>query len=149
MLAAAPLGTGHAARHSHRTARQELHRSVAVYRCATVYSRPRRRRRLRSVAQTLGSSVPTLGDGADGNHDGTIDVADYEIWRTHFGQTSGAASGSFASAPEPSTVALLIVLRPNFTVVASQRHLGVLSRGSASIMDGRTKFTRSWFSRNA
>jgi hypothetical protein len=43
----------------------------------------------------------------DYNDDGTIDAADYVVWRDNFGQTAGSASASSASAtptaPEPVT----------------------------------------------
>ena len=63
----------------------------------------------------------------DFNNDGTVDAADYvvwrknpggiytqndfNIWRTHFGQTadSGAGVGPNATVPEPTTLVMLIV----------------------------------------
>jgi hypothetical protein len=67
----------------------------------------------------------TALDG-DYNGDGSVDAADYvvwrkglgtsytqndySVWRTHFGQTAGSVSGAGANAavPEPATVVLLI-----------------------------------------
>jgi GH35 family endo-1,4-beta-xylanase len=44
---------------------------------------------------------------ADGNGDGSINDADYAVWRTHFGTTYGDNALS-AAVPEPSTPLLLI-----------------------------------------
>jgi hypothetical protein len=70
-------------------------------------------------------SVVAAGVPGDFNHDGTVDAADYVVWRktgingpsgydtwrANFGQTAG--SGSVASAngtvPEPATFVMLIV----------------------------------------
>ena len=42
---------------------------------------------------------------------GTVSAADYDVWRTHFGQTagSGAGAGSNTAVPEPATVTLVIL----------------------------------------
>ena len=50
--------------------------------------------------------------GADGDGNLTIDSADYDVWRAHFGQTApGSGSGQTLSAavPEPATVWLLAI----------------------------------------
>ena len=65
------------------------------------------------------ASIPELP--GDFNHDGTVDAADYvvwrknlashrhksdyNIWRTHFGEPTGSGSGASANAtvPEPAT----------------------------------------------
>jgi hypothetical protein len=70
--------------------------------------------------------TPTGIEG-DFNHDGTVDSADYvvwrkglgttydqndyEAWRSHFGQTAGSGSGAAANAavPEPASIVLLIM----------------------------------------
>ena len=75
------------------------------------------------VLQVIESNV-LLGDY---NFDGTVDAADYvvwrkgldttymqddyDVWRTHFGQTAGSGSGSFDNnfVPEPTSAAMLIV----------------------------------------
>ena len=46
---------------------------------------------------------------ADGNGNGVVDAADYVLWRKTFGQTSGGGSGSLGPvlAPEPSVMAML------------------------------------------
>lgn len=60
----------------------------------------------------------------DFNHDGTVDAADYTVWRdglgdeydqsdyndwkSHFGQSQGAGAASTAAVPEPATVVLLL-----------------------------------------
>ncbi len=59
---------------------------------------------------SLGQSGSGLA--ADGNGDSHVDNADYDLWKLHFGEVaivgSGAGSGSLASAPEPSSVLLLV-----------------------------------------
>ena len=60
----------------------------------------------------------------DYNLDGTVDAADYVVWRktdgtpagynawrTHFGQTAGSGSSTVANAavPEPSTLVMLVL----------------------------------------
>ncbi|MEX0611299.1 MAG: pentapeptide repeat-containing protein [Pirellulales bacterium] len=67
------------------------------------------------------AAAPSLP--GDFNLDGTVDAADYvvwrknygtpaayNVWRTHFGQTAGSGSGTDANAavPEPSTLVLLL-----------------------------------------
>jgi hypothetical protein len=44
---------------------------------------------------------------ADGNGDGNIDNADYDVWQAHFGTTYGENMLGFAAVPEPATVLLL------------------------------------------
>src|SRR5262245_30948997 len=62
---------------------------------------------------TLGSSSFLL---ADGNMNGTVDAADYVVWRNNlglsvtgppFGSSAGSLAANVASIPEPATVALL------------------------------------------
>ncbi len=48
------------------------------------------------------------GTGADGNNDGVITEADYLIWRDNFGNTLQALSHS-TSIPEPSTISILLM----------------------------------------
>lgn len=50
----------------------------------------------------------TAGEGADGNGNGVIDTGDYDFWKTNFGNTSG--SGSVGAIPEPASVLLLVTL---------------------------------------
>jgi hypothetical protein len=65
-----------------------------------------------------------VGIPGDYNLNGTVDAADYVVWRktgingstgydtwgTHFGETGGSGSGAIADAavPEPSTLVLLM-----------------------------------------
>jgi hypothetical protein len=45
---------------------------------------------------------------ADGNGDGTVDAADYSVWKANFGMTTGSASGgSIVGVPEPASGVLL------------------------------------------
>jgi prepilin-type N-terminal cleavage/methylation domain-containing protein len=53
----------------------------------------------------FGTSVTTVGSGADGNANGIVDAGDYTIWRDHF-QGSIAGSLSAAPVPEPTSLAL-------------------------------------------
>ena len=47
---------------------------------------------------------------ADGNRDGSVTTVDFDIWRSHFGQTIGSGAGAVANAavPEPVTLVLLM-----------------------------------------
>ena len=45
------------------------------------------------------------GSGADGNNNGVIDAADYTVWKDNFGNSLGNAS--VASVPEPASVCLM------------------------------------------
>jgi GH25 family lysozyme M1 (1,4-beta-N-acetylmuramidase) len=57
---------------------------------------------------TNGQSGANLA--ADGDRNGTVNSADFTYWRSRFGQTAasyaGAASSSFAIAPEPAAIVL-------------------------------------------
>jgi hypothetical protein len=46
---------------------------------------------------------------ADGNRNGMIDQADYDVWRSHFGQSSGSGAASTAAVPEPASAGLTIL----------------------------------------
>jgi hypothetical protein len=50
------------------------------------------------------------GLAADGNGDGMIDTDDYDIWRTHFGNMAGATAGWPSSATVPEPASLVLVL---------------------------------------
>jgi hypothetical protein len=54
---------------------------------------------------------------ADGNWNNAVDSGDFNIWRDHLGQTA-FAGGSFAAAsvPEPATAALLLLVPLTLTV---------------------------------
>jgi hypothetical protein len=45
---------------------------------------------------------------ADGNGDELIDEADYAIWKSYFGATYSLGSGATANVPEPASAVLLI-----------------------------------------
>src|SRR4029079_10790396 len=67
---------------------------------------------------TFGEPVPGLGQGADGNESGTIEIGDFNFWKLHYGEPagSGAAIGQIA-VPEPGTMVLfftglLMSIRP-------------------------------------
>jgi serralysin len=46
---------------------------------------------------------------ADGNGDGRVDAADYALWKTHFGTSAGGGSLVAGSVPEPAGLALLSI----------------------------------------
>jgi len=48
------------------------------------------------------------GLAADGNGSGVVDIADYVIWKTNFGSGASVEAASFA-IPEPSTVVLFVI----------------------------------------
>jgi hypothetical protein len=69
--------------------------------------------------KTFGQSGTDLA--ADGNHSGTIDSGDYDIWRAHVGKTSsgtGAAAGLFnrphTAVPEPASTVMLLMAAAAF-----------------------------------
>jgi hypothetical protein len=43
---------------------------------------------------------------ADGDGNGLVDSADYDLWRAHFGQSSGAGAFAISTVPEPSAWAI-------------------------------------------
>ena len=47
-----------------------------------------RRGRLHASGETTRNASVPMGTGADGNGNGVIDAADYQIWKTNFGMTS-------------------------------------------------------------
>jgi GH35 family endo-1,4-beta-xylanase len=54
-------------------------------------------------------SVGSVSDlRADGNGDELIDEADYAIWKSYFGATYSLGSGATANVPEPASAVLLI-----------------------------------------
>lgn len=52
----------------------------------------------------------SIYSGADGNGNGTIDIGDYTVWNAHFGLVSAPGSGLGTIAAVPEPVTLLIVL---------------------------------------
>lgn len=59
---------------------------------------------------SLGETVATAYSGADGDGNLTIDNADFDVWRAHFGESapgSGASQSHSAAVPEPATAWLL------------------------------------------
>jgi hypothetical protein len=58
----------------------------------------------------LGTTFNLKGNGDEtGSSAGVVDLDDYELWKMHFGEPAGSASGfsADAAAPEPTTLALL------------------------------------------
>lgn len=56
---------------------------------------------------TLGSTTMLA---ADGNGDGTVNVADHGVWTINFGNNSSTTTSSGTSVPEPTALALLLVM---------------------------------------
>jgi hypothetical protein len=63
---------------------------------------------------TQGQAVAT-GTGADGDFNGQITSADYNVWRSHFGQMAGSGAsisgegfGFGTNVPEPAATVLVI-----------------------------------------
>jgi hypothetical protein len=52
----------------------------------------------------------TASSGADGNGNGAIDNGDYNIWRAHFGQTLGSSAGAIANATVPEPATLVLLM---------------------------------------
>jgi len=46
---------------------------------------------------------------ADGNRNGVIDQGDYDVWRSHFGESSGSGASSTAATPEPISSVMLLI----------------------------------------
>jgi hypothetical protein len=56
----------------------------------------------------------TLGEAgaglaADGDGDGTVDADDYAIWKNHFGQSLGPGGGAISAVPESTSLVLLLL----------------------------------------
>ncbi len=64
------------------------------------------------------NSVGQSGAGlaADGNRDGTVNFADYNFWKANFGNAAGTASFVAISVPEPTCAVLLILGQTLFAV---------------------------------
>ena len=52
------------------------------------------------------------GLAADGNGDGAVSDSDFNFWKARFGQSSGVGAVSDTSVPEPSTLLLLLATLP-------------------------------------
>src|SRR4029078_364842 len=59
--------------------------------------------------RSLGQSVATAYSGAEDDGTLTIDSADSDVWRAHFGETAPGSGVSLSAAvPEPTTMWLLL-----------------------------------------
>jgi hypothetical protein len=56
------------------------------------------------------TQIVTPSSGADGNGNGTIDNADYDVWRSHFGKTAGGGAGLVAIAAIPEPGTLVLLI---------------------------------------
>jgi hypothetical protein len=56
------------------------------------------------------TQMVTPSSGADGNGNGTIDSADYDVWRSHFGQPAGSGAGLFEVAAVPEPATLALLI---------------------------------------
>ena len=50
----------------------------------------------------------TAGQGADGNASGMIETGDYDFWRARFGNSVPGVASAFAAVPEPAAAILLL-----------------------------------------
>jgi hypothetical protein len=56
------------------------------------------------------NSLGTSGPDADGNHNGMVDTGDYLVWKNAFGMGSGSGSAIMPGAvPEPTTLSLILL----------------------------------------
>ena len=50
-----------------------------------------------------------IGSGADGNRDGTINALDYDVWKMHFGEIAPISATAAIVVPEPTSIVLTSV----------------------------------------
>jgi hypothetical protein len=65
----------------------------------------------------------TLELAADGDRNGIVDQADYDIWRRNFGATQSESGQSTVAVPEPAAVVAMLCAIPLF--VAQRRHKAI------------------------
>jgi hypothetical protein len=58
---------------------------------------------------------------ADGDNDGMVDNDDYGVWRSHFGQTAGSGAGASANATVPEPSTLMLMFLAAVGWCLSQR----------------------------
>jgi hypothetical protein len=56
------------------------------------------------------NQMVTPSSGADGNGNGTIDSGDYDLWRSHFGQTAGSGAALNVIAAVPEPATLALLI---------------------------------------
>lgn len=67
---------------------------------------------------------------ADGNHNDVIDAGDYEVWRSNFGQSTGGGGGGSAIAPVPEPASACLLAFGGLLLLRRRRPVGLLSRES-------------------
>lgn len=58
----------------------------------------------------LGTSVSSVGSGADGNRNGVVDAGDLAPWSRNFGRVHPSATTTTQSVPEPSACRLILAI---------------------------------------
>jgi hypothetical protein len=61
-----------------------------------------------TVWRRFENQTVTAYSGADGNGDGMVDVQDFDLWKEHFGEVASGSGGTTSGVPEPSSALLAI-----------------------------------------
>ena len=69
-------------------------------------------------------SLGQTGDtAADANEDGVVDAADYAFWKSNFGRSETAGAAAAATVPEPSAAAFLLSVFSGLALSTARRSL--------------------------
>jgi hypothetical protein len=63
------------------------------------------------------------GLAADGDNDGSVDSDDYLFWRARFDNTTGSGISASSAVPEPTGIALILIMMPLTFIVSAMRNL--------------------------
>jgi hypothetical protein len=73
------------------------------------------------------TAVGTADQAAAGNGSGWVDAGDFAVWKNHYGETesgAGAGVGDFGNVPEPASMLLGLIVAAWLTAVRRQRRIG-------------------------